>query len=87
MFVSTIIPASQQIPARAQVQAVHAVALHPSGEWVPVRILYVFEHLGSDLLPDCKFFEVRGLLPTDSSFSVPTFAIKDVSFFVALEVN
>ena len=87
MVVSTMIPAPQTIPARAEVRSVYASALHPNGEWIPVRILYFFEHLGSDLLPDCKFFQVRGLAPTDCDFSVPTFAIKNVSFFVTLEVS
>ena len=87
MFVDTIIPATQPIPARALVRSVYASALHPSGEWVPVRILYFFEHLGADLLPDCKFFQVRGLHPTDCDFSVPTFAIRNVSFFCTLEVS
>lgn len=87
MFVSTIIPATQQIPARSQVRSIYASALHPSGEWIPVRILYFFEHFGPDLLPDCKFFQVRGLAPTDCDFSVPTFAVKNVSFFVTLEVS
>lgn len=87
MLVSSIIPATQQIPARSQVKSVYCSALHPDGEWLPVRILYFFEHLGPDLLPDCKFFQVRGLHPNDCEFSVPTFAIRDVSFFVDLEVS
>ena len=84
MLVSTIIPVPHPIPTRAVVRTVYATAINPyTQQPQQVRVLWV-EDRG---LPNpVKIADVRGLTAI-LGYSVPAASLKNISFFVTLEVE
>ncbi len=85
MFVEPIIPASHPIPARTVVRTVYATAINPYSQQ-PQRVRVQAIRICRNILwHRFKVADVIGLTATQG-YSVAPDTLKNISFFVTLEV-